>query len=338
MLGLWIREAIGLTDRGPESTESLAKVVRDLLLESQGASATPSDKLEIISELLASEISDAASRELPVTRSNAERIREQVETILRSPSFVQSPDAPESKPVAATPSTDRSDIIATTRDVLRTSSPRVEVRSAMSLALATQEQWFDRIVRRTAASFEADPEELRQETIVAILRSSAELPEDDVGLRVWLRRRLEWTANNLRRARAREVNYMPRENASASSEDTASRIEDSEEILGERLVELGLTPTQARTVAGRISGLNSRELSQLQGRTQASVARDARVGLRRLESLFGLTADEAEIIRTFRRLGSMPETAATLGLPLSDARETLDSAHKKIDWTFNNRS
>lgn len=211
----------------------------------------------------------------------------------------------------------------------------------LELLLENEGAWLIRRVRHTATAYRVDAEELYQETVLALLRSSTAVDVHQRGLRTWLSRRIEWMAVDLlrreRRARAAvwdvediedEINLVVAVSPAPSSAEELRVATDCQH----RLQEIGLPRDQARTLAMAVSGfeLSLREMAELVDGSYAKTRQDYSRGLRRVEDWIGLTQDQTRAYTTYRRFGSVERVAARLGLPAAEARSLLEQANQKI--------
>ena len=210
--------------------------------------------------------------------------------------------------------------------------------------LEHQGAWMRRQVRYVATAFEIDADELLQETLLSLLRSTVTVDLARPGVRSWLNKQIRWRAADLyRRDRvARGTVLHPEDLDEEVNRVVAASAPSSADELHEvaaqqqRLQEIGLTSDQAKALAMRISGfeLTLKEFSELVGRPYAKTRQDYSRGLRRVQDWFGLTPDETRAFTTYRRSGSVEQAAAQLGLTVDELRSILDRVNKKVDEAF----
>lgn len=210
--------------------------------------------------------------------------------------------------------------------------------------LAVQGAWLRTRVQRTARHFHLDPDELCQELMLGMLRRSTTVDETNNGVRSWLSVRVERTAIDLLRRRSRDTPAGPEQFAAIERDEAANGrwpADPHAEITLDvnHLQRLGLTPHEAQTVALRCTGVDMtlKEFAELVDRSHASVRQEFARGTKKIENLFGLTAEEAEVIRAWRRHGSATDAARVVGRSGDDVVRILEGAQKKIDRVFDER-
>ena len=221
------------------------------------------------------------------------------------------------------------------------SADRRPEHELLELLLQDEGEWLRRKTRHTAMLYGVDADELFQETLLGLLRSTINVDPTQRGLRTWLNQLIRWRAADLsRRERLgrgipmrledldEELNLVVAAPHAPSSADELHEVADHQQ----RLQEIGLTRDQATTLAMRVSGfeLPLKEFAKLVGRPYAKTRQDYSRGLRRVQDWIGLTPAEARALTESRRAVSVEHAAARLGLPVEEFRAILDQAHQKI--------
>ena len=206
--------------------------------------------------------------------------------------------------------------------------------------LAVQGEWLRGRVRSTAHRLRLDTDELCQELMLSMLRRSTTLDEGNRGVRTWLGSRVDWTAQG--------------HAAPPGSEETSGHadLEAIEREMAARhpaagspgpitldvrhLVALGLTPHEAQVVALRCTGVDMplKDFAELVHRSYASVRKEYERGTRKIEELFGLTAEEVLVVRAWRKHGTAAAAAPHVNRSGEEVIQILEGAHKKIDRIF----
>jgi DNA-directed RNA polymerase specialized sigma24 family protein len=234
------------------------------------------------------------------------------------------------------------------RSVLRAHRPAVPADNPaaerVERLLEVQGTWLRNRVRRTARHFRLDAAELCQELMYGLLRRSTTVDEGNPGVRSWLSVRIERTAIDMVRTSGRTRPAGP-EDLEALEREEAARgrwpADPNTEITldPQRLVRLGLSPNEAQTVALRCTGVDMtlKEFAELVQRSHALVRKEFERGTRKIENLFGLTAEEAEVIRAWRKHGTVQGAAHATHRSHEDVVRNLEDAHKKIDRIFDEK-
>lgn len=244
--------------------------------------------------------------------------------------------SPASHPPTAVP--------ADPRDVLRRHRRPVREPNAaadrIERLLEVQGAWLRCRVRSTAHRLRLDADELCQELMLSILRRSTTVDEGNKGVRTWLGSRIDWTAQDMLRRRGREETVGPQD-LEAIERDMAARCPMSESpgpatLDVKQLVQLGLTLHEAQVVALRCTGVDMslKDFAELVHRSYASVRKELERGTRKIEDLFGLTAEEIVVVRAWRKHGSAAATAPHVNRSGDEVLSILEGAHKKIDRIF----
>jgi DNA-directed RNA polymerase specialized sigma24 family protein len=206
--------------------------------------------------------------------------------------------------------------------------------------LAVQGDWLRGRVRRTARRFRLDPDELCQELMLSMLRRSTTVDEGNRGVRTWLGGRVDWTAQDMLRRRGREETVAV-EDLEAVDREAAARCTDTDlpgpvTLNLDHLVELGLTRNEAQVVALRCSGIDMplKDFAELVQRSYASIRKEYERGTRKIEELFGLTAEEVAVVRAWRKHGTAAAAAPHVNRSGDEVISILEGAHKKIDRIF----
>ena len=169
--------------------------------------------------------------------------------------------------------------------------------------LAVQGEWLRCRVRSTALDFRLDADELCQELMLSMLRRSTTVDE----------------GNQRSADLARQPGRLDRQGHAAPPRPGGDRgAEDLEAIEHDmapagrppdppgpmtlddkHLVQLGLTPHEAQVVALRCTGVDMplKDFAELVHRSYASVRKEYERGTRKIEELFGLTAEEVLVVR-----------------------------------------
>ena len=102
------------------------------------------------------------------------------------------------------------------------------------------------------------------------------------------------------------------------------------------LVQLGLTPHEAQVVAMRCTGVDMplKDFAELVHRSYASVRKEYERGTRKIEELFGLTAEEVLVVRAWRKHGTAAAAAPHLNRSNDEVIQIVEGVHKKIDRIF----
>src|SRR5690349_20935775 len=181
--------------------------------------------------------------------------------------------------------------------------------------LANQGEWLRNRVKHTARHFRLDADELCQELMLSMLRRSTTVDEGNRGVRTWLGSRVDWTAKDMLRHRGREECVGPEDLRAIEDEMTARRPTPDHPgpatLDVKHLVELGLTAHEAQVVAMRCTGVDMplKDFAELVQRSYASVRKEFERGTRKIEELFGLTAEEIRVVRAWRRHGTAAAAA-----------------------------
>ena len=206
--------------------------------------------------------------------------------------------------------------------------------------LEVQGDWLRCRVRSTAHRLRLDADELCQELMLSMLRRSTTVDEGNKGVRTWLGSRVDWTAKDMLRRRGREDAVGP-EDLQAIEDDMIAR-RPAPEHAGpvtldvKHLVQLGLTPHEAQVVAMRCTGVDMplKDFAELVHRSYASVRKEYERGTRKIEELFGLTAEEVLVVRTWRKHGTAAAAAPHLNRSNDEVIQIVEGVHKKIDRIF----
>jgi DNA-directed RNA polymerase specialized sigma24 family protein len=206
--------------------------------------------------------------------------------------------------------------------------------------LCVQGEWLRSRVRSTAHHFRLDSDELCQELMLSMLRRSTTVDEGNRGVRSWLGSRVDWTAQDMLRRRGRDET-VDAKNLEAIEHEMAARRPAPDPptpmtLDVKHLVELGLTPNEAQTVALRCTGVDMplKDFAELVHRSYASVRKELERGTRKIEELFGLTAEEAVVVRAWRKHGTAAAAAPHVNRSGDEVISILEGAHKKIDRIF----
>ncbi len=206
--------------------------------------------------------------------------------------------------------------------------------------LAVQGTWLRSRVCSTAHHFRLDADDLCQELMLSMLRRSMTVDEGNRGVRTWLGSRVDWTAKDMLRRRGREETVGPDDLEAIEREMTArSPIPESPGPVTldvRHLIQLGLTPHEAQVVALRCTGVDMplKDFAELVHRSYASVRKEYERGTRKIEELFGLTAEEIVVVRAWRKHGTAAATAPHVNRSGEEVISILEGAHKKIDRIF----
>ena len=234
--------------------------------------------------------------------------------------------------------------LADPRDVLhRHRRPVAEPNPAaerIERLLAVQGEWLHGRVRSTARHFRLDPNELCQELMLSMLRRSTMADEGNRGVRSWLGSRVDWTAQDMLRRRGREETVSDADLEAIERGMAARRPAPDPPgpmtLDTRHLIELGLTPNEAQVVALRCTGVDMplKDFAELVHRSYASVRKEYERGTRKIEELFGLTAEEVLVVREWRKHGTAAATAPHVNRSGDEVISILEGAHKKIDRIF----
>jgi DNA-directed RNA polymerase specialized sigma24 family protein len=206
--------------------------------------------------------------------------------------------------------------------------------------LTVQGEWLRCRVRSTARHFRLDADELCQELMLSMLRRSMTVDEGNRGVRTWLGSRVDWTAKDMLRRRGRDETVEAADLEAIEHAMTArGPVPDSPGLVTldmKYLVELGLTTHEAQVVALRCTGVDMslKDFAELVHRSYASVRKAYERGTRKIEELFGLTAEEVRVVREWRRHGTAAATAPHVNKSDDEVIQILEGAHKKIDRIF----
>lgn len=239
------------------------------------------------------------------------------------------------------PPRDPRSVLRAHRAVDATDNPAVE---RVEKLLAVQGDWLRTRVRWAARRFRLDADELCQELMLGMLRRSTTVDETNAGVRTWLGVRVDRTAIELTRRHGRESSESP-ERLGELERDEANRgrwpADPHTEITLDvnHLKRLGLTHHEAQVVALRCTGVDMtlKEFAELVHRTHASVRQEFVRGIRKIENLFGLTAEEAQVIRAWQRHGTARDVGRSIGRTDEDVVRILEGAQKKIDRVFDEK-
>ena len=225
------------------------------------------------------------------------------------------------------------------RDVLRRHRrPVAEPNPAaerIERLLEVQGEWLRVRVRSSAHHFRLDPDELCQELMLSMLRRSTTVDEGNRGVRSWLGSRVDWTAQDMLRRRGREETVEAAD--LESIEHDGRRLPAPDPSLDvKHLVQMGLTLHEAQVVALRCTGVDMplKDFAELVHRSYASVRKEYERGTRKIEELFGLTAEEILVVRAWRKHGTAAATAPHVNRSGDEVIQILEGAHKKIDRIF----
>ena len=230
------------------------------------------------------------------------------------------------------------------RDVLRRHRrPVAEPNPAaerIERLLCVQGEWLRNRVKHTAHHFRLDADELCQELMLSMLRRSTTVDEGNRGVRTWLGSRVDWTAKDMLRRRGREETIGP-EDLEAIEHEISARHPAPEHpgpvtLDMKHLVELGLTPHEAQVVALRCTGVDMplKDFAELVHRSYASVRKEYERGTRKIEELFGLTAEEVLVVRAWRKHGTAAAAAPHVNRSNDEVIQIVEGVHKKIDRIF----
>jgi DNA-directed RNA polymerase specialized sigma24 family protein len=209
----------------------------------------------------------------------------------------------------------------------------------MERLLRVQGDWLRCRVRSTAHRFQLDGDELCQELMLSMLRRSTTVDEGNKGVRTWLGSRVDWTAKDMLRRRGREE-AVDNADLEAFEHDQAARQPadppDPVTLDVKHLMQLGLTGHEAQVVAFRCTGVDMplKDFAELVHRSYTSVRKEYERGTRKIEELFGLTAEEVLVVRMWRKHGSAAATAPHVNKSGDEVIQILEGAHKKIDRVF----
>lgn len=206
--------------------------------------------------------------------------------------------------------------------------------------LAVQGEWLRCRVRATAHHLRLDADELCQELMLSMLRRSTTVDEGNRGVRTWLGSRVDWTAKDMVRRGGREETVSDAD-LQAIEYDMATRRPAPDPpgpvtLDVKHLVQLGLTLHEAQVVALRCTGVDMplKDFAELVHRSYASVRKEYERGTRKIEALFGLTAEEILVVREWRKHGTAAATAPHVNRSGDEVISILEGAHKKIDRIF----
>ena len=206
--------------------------------------------------------------------------------------------------------------------------------------LAVQGEWLRCRVRATALHLRLDGDELCQELMLSMLRRSMTVDEGNRGVRTWLGARVDWTAKDMLRRRGRDESVGPEDLEAIEHEMTRRRPASDPPgpvtLDVKHLVQLGLTLHEAQVVAFRCTGVDMplKDFAELVHRSYASVRKEFERGTRKIEELFGLTAEEVHVVREWRKHGTAAATAPHVNRSGEEVISILEGAHKKIDRVF----
>lgn len=231
------------------------------------------------------------------------------------------------------------------RSVLRANRPATPddnpAAERVERLLEVQGDWLRRRVLRRARHYRLDGGDLCQQLMEGLLRRSTTVDERNPGVRSWLSVRIEYTAVDMVRAAGRsspagpeELEMIEREAAARGRWPADPNTEIT--IDPQHLIKIGLTPHEAQTVAMHCTGVDMtlKEFAELVHRSYSAVRKELERGKRKIENLFGLTPAEAEVIRAWRKHGSVQEAARATRRSREDVVRNLEDAHKKIDRIF----
>ncbi len=189
--------------------------------------------------------------------------------------------------------------------------------------------------------FRLDADELCQELMLSMLRRSTTVDEGNSGVRTWLGSRVDWTAQDMLRRRGREETvgrrgsrghrarhgHPPAGAGSAGPDDARRRNTWSS---------WASRPHEAQVVALRCTGVDMplKDFAELVHRSYASVRKEYERGTRKIEELFGLTAEEVLVVRAWRKHGTAAAAAPHVNRSSDEVIQIVEGAHKKIDRIF----
>lgn len=241
-------------------------------------------------------------------------------------------------PDVSAPSRDPRSLLRARRDA----QPSTEAAGHVEELLQLQGAWLLRRVRGVADRFRLLPEDLYQEVMLRMLRSSIAVDAQNRGVRTWLSRLIEYTAIDMVRAGKHEIpvdsldlEIAERVEADHCWSDRQPGFELALDVF--HLVErCGLRLYEARAVALRCSGVDMtfKEYAALIGRSHCAVRKDYERGIRKVQVALGLTSDEHEIMRAMVRHGTPSAVARVLGYQEDDVADIAARASKKINQFF----
>ena len=247
-----------------------------------------------------------------------------------------SPGSPHSASAVSHPADPR-DVLRRHRRPVPESNPAAE---RIERLLEVQGGWLRVRVRSTAHHFRLDPDELCQELMLSMLRRSTTVDEGNRGVRSWLGSRVDWTAQDMLRRRGREETVGAAD-LEAIEHDMARRRPPPDPpgpmtLDMKHLVEWGLTPHEAQVVALRCTGVDMpmKDFAELVQRSYSSVRKEYERGTRKIEELFGLTAEEVLVVRAWRKHGTAAAAAPHVNRSNDEVIQIVEGVHKKIDRIF----
>ena len=171
-------------------------------------------------------------------------------------------------------------------------------------------EWLRGRCRQAATDHALDPDDVFQQTLERLLRSSVAVELDHRGLKTWLGKLVDWTTVDLMRQRRREGGErLPADEVEALLADADVRACSSEDDEGGLdaafLGRFGLTPHQVGVLLEECSGvgLTLREYARLVGRSHAAVRKDQERARRLIERFIGLTVEERRVFVASRATG-----------------------------------
>ena len=158
--------------------------------------------------------------------------------------------------------------------------------------------------------------------------------------RTWLARRVDWTAKDMLRRRGRRGVGRRRGSRGHRARDdpppACVRPAGPVTLDVKHLVSWGSPLHEAQVVAFRCTGVDMplKDFAELVHRSYASVRKEFERGTRKIEELFGLTAEEVHVVRAWRKHGTAAATAPHVNRSGDEVIQILEGAHKKIDRIF----
>lgn len=204
-------------------------------------------------------------------------------------------------------------------------------------ALTAQEnQWMERMVRRTAQAYNVDPDDLLQELRLSLIRCHT-IDGGRAVVRGFLTRRARWRASDLLRG-----DKLRREHVRSLDDDAVPEAAAPEttgpdsDWTVDRIRGLGLNRDEAQVVLLVLWGLDMslRDFAELAARSHAKARQDKTRGFRKIEELFDLEPEESAAFIAYREFGTSHAAAVRLHLPERELIELVRRAESKINTTL----
>ena len=212
-------------------------------------------------------------------------------------------------------------------------------REAVRALLAQYTIWMRARCRLAAVQYDLDPDDVFQQTLVRLLRSSRTADLTDDGLLTWLGQGIDWTARDLVRKRGHdggqrlgdEVIIAILEAVPPESDDCGQGQVDAS-----LLRRTGLTESQVQLLQIVCSGLDLplRVIAHQVGRSYTAVRKDKQRAVEQLERWLALDPEERRVLIAFRETRSVSEGARQTGHTPSGFRILLDAASRKVNDAF----